>query len=129
MKVAIQKFSQTEDKTRSDVIDGVRSIGKGLVNLGLAVRDCDRRLDGRERKLFTDITSYFYEHSLQDSCYAVGLNVVVNGVDIYKQIDAAFTAYLAKEYEDFGRDVGAAFALTFIGNGVTSSDAACLRTM
>ena len=54
---------------------------------------------------------------------------MVNGVDIYKQIDAAFTAYLAKEYEDFGRDIGAAFALTFIGNGVTSSDASCLRTM
>jgi hypothetical protein len=46
----------------------------------------------------------------------MGKNVVVNGVDIYRELSAAYTNYLGAQYEDFGRDIGIALALVFIGS-------------
>lgn len=40
----------------------------------------------------------------------------VNGVDIYNDMNSAYTDYIAKEYEEFGKHLGAAMALTFIGS-------------
>lgn len=58
---------------------------------------------------------------------------MVNGIDIYHDLSAAYTNYLAKEYESFGKDIGAALALTFIGPAgvgkLTNEDAAKLQTM
>lgn len=55
---------------------------------------------------------------------------MVNGIDIYKELDAAYTAYLAKEYEDFGRDIGSATTLIFLGNStITGADASRLHNM
>lgn len=129
MGKAIKLWSESEGTGR-DVVTGVQAVGRGFLNLGLAVRDCDKRLEGRERKLFYDISKWFATCSVGGTCKAIGLNVMVNGVDIYKELDAAYTAYLAREFEDFGRDIGSAFAHTFIGNsGITSSDASRLRDM
>ena len=54
-------------------------------------------------------------------------------MDIYRELSAAYTAYYAKEFEVFGRDVGAALALTFIGPGgvakLDNDDAAALKGM
>lgn len=50
-----------------------------------------------------------------------GKNIVVNGVDIYKEMSAAYTNYSAKEFEGFGRDIGVALALIFIGATDSSS--------
>lgn len=46
-----------------------------------------------------------------------GDNIIVNGVEIYKEMSAAYTNYQAKEFEGFGRDIGVAMALVFIGAG------------
>jgi hypothetical protein len=40
----------------------------------------------------------------------------VNGVDIFNDMNSAYTDYYAKEYEEFGKHLGAAMALTFIGS-------------
>merc|ERR1719224_359718 len=52
--------------------------------------------------------------------YEMGANIVINGVDIYREMSAAYTSYLAKDFESFGRDIGVSLALIFIG----ASDAA-----
>lgn len=52
----------------------------------------------------------------RELAYQVGHNIMVNGVDIYKELSAAYTSYYAKEYEEFGKDVGIALALSFIGS-------------
>lgn len=46
-----------------------------------------------------------------------GKNMIVNGVDIYHEMSAAYTNYNAKEFEGFGKDIGIALALVFIGAG------------
>jgi hypothetical protein len=97
MKEAITKFSDPDaKKSVTDVISGVRSLGKGFAQLGDAVRSCDQKLEGRERALFSEICTYFQEKSYTDAAATATSNVMVNGIDIYRELDAAFTAYLAK---------------------------------
>jgi len=45
---------------------------------------------------------------------------MVNGVNIYQEMNAGYTNYLAKEYEAFGRDVGVALTMIFIGASNTA---------
>lgn len=52
----------------------------------------------------------------EDLAVEVGKNVVVNGVDIYRELSAAYTNYLGAQYEEFGRDIGVSLALVFIGS-------------
>lgn len=51
-----------------------------------------------------------------------GANVVLNGVEIYHEMTAAYTNYKLHEYEGFGRDIGVVLALAFIGAGTKTSD-------
>ena len=64
---------------------------------------------------------------------AVGSHILLGGVDIYREISAAYTNFFANEYEEFGRDIGAAFALVYIGpagvNKLTKEDQAKLKDM
>lgn len=47
--------------------------------------------------------------------YHVGKDILVNGVQIYGDINDAITQYNNKAYEPFGEDVGKALALTLLG--------------
>lgn len=51
----------------------------------------------------------------KELAYKIGTNIVVNGVDIYKEMNAAYTNYQTKNYEAFGKDIGVSLALVFIG--------------
>jgi hypothetical protein len=46
----------------------------------------------------------------------------LNGVEIYKEVSAAYTSYKVGEFEGFGRDIGVAMALVFIGACETECD-------
>jgi len=48
--------------------------------------------------------------------YHVGKDLVVNGVQIYKEISAAVTDYEASQYRTFGVDTGKALAMIFLGS-------------
>lgn len=48
-------------------------------------------------------------------------NLWVNGISIGKEMRAAYTNYKEKEYEGFGRDIGVALALVFVGSSETSA--------
>jgi hypothetical protein len=48
--------------------------------------------------------------------------MVVNGVEIYREMSAAYTNYNDKKFEGFGRDIGIAMALVFIGAGDSNID-------
>jgi hypothetical protein len=47
---------------------------------------------------------------------------MVNGVKIYLEMSAAYTAYNEGQYEQFGKDIGIAMALVFIGAGDSNID-------
>ena len=46
-------------------------------------------------------------------------NLWVNGIAIGREMSAAYTNYIEKEYEGFGRDIGVALALVFVGSSET----------
>jgi hypothetical protein len=51
----------------------------------------------------------------KELAYKIGANIMVNGVDVYREMSAAYTNYMGKEYEAFGKDIGISMTLIFIG--------------
>lgn len=78
-----------------------------------AIKHCDNEVTQREVKILTKMLENF--KNPKDLAYKIGTNIVINGVDIYQEMSAAYTNYLAKEYEGFGKDVGISLSLIFIG--------------
>ena len=52
----------------------------------------------------------------KDLVYQIGENLNVNGVDIFREMTAAYTNYKAEEYEAFGKDIGISLAMILIGS-------------
>merc|ERR1712046_90033 len=63
-------------------------------------------------KLETIIATYT---SLPAFAWHVGKSLLVNGVEIYHDIDSAITDYRASNWEKFGEDIGDASAKVFLG--------------
>ena len=51
-----------------------------------------------------------------------GNNIIVNGMEVYREMSAAYTNYMAGEFEAFGKDIGIALAMIFIGADSDSSN-------
>ena len=66
-------------------------------------------------ELFMEMTNRWTHASTADLSFEIGSIVLFNGVDIYRELSAAYTNFWAKEYENFGRGMGAAFAKVFLG--------------
>lgn len=66
-------------------------------------------------QLFEEMTSIFEDVSAKDIAIKTGSNLMVNGVNVFREFSAAYTNYFAKHYEQFGKDIGSALALVFIG--------------
>jgi hypothetical protein len=67
----------------------------------------------RELEIFEHMLAEFSDP--KSLAIKAGKNIVLNGVEIYKEISAAYTSYKVAEYENFGRDMGVAMALVLIG--------------
>lgn len=95
-------------------------VGSSLFDLGLAfsslyesVKKCDHSIKPRHLEILAKMSDAFKKP--EDLAVEMGKNVIVNGVDIYRELSAAYTNYLGKQYEAFGRDIGVSLALVFIG--------------
>ena len=99
-----------------DIVFGVQNLGKSFTDLGVIVNNCETEIqDSVEMDLFRKMTNMFMNTEIKDIALTVGKNIVVSGVDVYRELSAAYTNFFAKQYEQFGIDIGAAFALVFIG--------------
>ena len=67
------------------------------------------------------MTDTFKKASAKDIAMKTGKNLVFNGVDIFRELSAAYTNYVAQQYEQFGMSVGSALALVFIGEEILLS--------
>ena len=116
----------------NDIITGINALGDSFEILGKAVKSCDEKLtDSTEMEIFIEMTEKFADATAKDLTFKIGQNVMVNGVDIYRELSAAYTNFYAKEYESFGRSIGASMALTFIGDNkdLSKEDAKTLKDM
>ena len=133
LELAVGAFSK-ENVGISDIVNGVQGLGRSFEKLGGAVKECDQKLhNSREMEIFLEMTEKFTKTSAGDLVFEIGNNMYVHGVDIYRELSAAYTNYYAKEYEMFGRDIGSALALSFIGPAgsakLSNEDAAALKSM
>lgn len=99
-----------------DIVVGVNNLGKSFKTLANITNTCETDLkDSKEMEVFFEMVYTFENAEAKDIALTVGKNVFVSGVDIYRELSAAYTNFFAKQYHQFGIDIGAAFALVFIG--------------
>lgn len=111
-EAAIATFGK-ENVEMTDVMSSLTKIGMSVKKLSDAAKDCDNEITKKELDILTKMVGKF--SNPKEFAYEMGANIMVNGVDIYREMSAAYTNYLAKEYESFGRDIGVSLALIFIG--------------
>jgi len=104
----------------SGVTQGLFKIGDAVYSISKGVEGCDKDVSERELAILHDM----YETFKQPKALAqtAGQNIIVNGVEIYREMSAAYTNYSEKKFEGFGRDIGVAMALVFIGAGESTID-------
>ena len=112
IEFAIQTLGK-EGLEMQDVMISLQTLGITASKFIQAVRGCDSEVTNKEIEILTKMVDSFKEP--KTLAYKIGTNIVVNGVDIYKEMQAAYTSYLGKDYETFGRDVGVSMTLIFIG--------------
>ena len=113
------------------VKNGIKEIGTIVKSISTDIKDCQAGVKGAE-----DIIKMAenFENPWKFA-YHLAKDLLVNGVQIYHQIDDSIKAYDAGEIESFGEHVGEALALVLVGEveasgctvptGVTWEDGTC----
>jgi len=102
----------------ADELAGLKKIGAGVVEIKSALVDCkdivaDFETLGKMAAVYSNPWSFAYH---------VGKDLIVNGVTIYKDTEAAVTAFEAGSFEPMGEDIGNALAKLLIGGAVDSQE-------
>lgn len=100
-----------EKKDAKDVLEGIKLIGDAVSHIPSAITDCkgvvaDIQKIEKMAAIFASPTSFVYH---------VAHDLVVNGAQIYHEIDDSITQYHNQQYEKFGEDVGFALAKLVLG--------------
>jgi hypothetical protein len=109
---AIGDFSK-KDLEMADVMASLTRLGTSFHKLVNAIKNCDNEVTQEEVKILMKMLESFKDP--KELAYKIGANIAVNGVDIYREMSAAYTNYMGKEYEAFGKDIGISMTLIFIG--------------
>jgi len=112
LEEAVKEF---QDESVTGVSTALFKIGDAVSTVAKGIKDCDKDVSAREMQILGEMYDGF-KHP-KALAQRAGENIIVNGVEIYKEMSAAYTNYQAKEFEGFGRDIGIAMALVFIGAG------------
>ena len=108
VKSAIDDF---EEDTASGTAKGLKKLGEAVVVISHMMKDCAGVAADIERlekmaAIFSNPVSFAFH---------TGKDIVVNGVQIYDDIEGAISQYKSQSYEAFGEEVGSALALLILG--------------
>ena len=100
-----------EKKTPDATAEGIKLLGEAIVALKDDIKECKGVVADVEKleemaKIFANPLTFAYH---------VGKDLLVNGVQIYKEIDDSITQWKSQQYFFFGEDVGDALALLILG--------------
>jgi hypothetical protein len=112
VKDAETAITDFEKKDVSDIINGFKALADLVSKVKAGMSDCGH-LSGDMQKLETIIATFT---SLPAFAWHVGQSLLVNGIDIYRDINAGITDYRASNWEKFGEDIGEASAKIFLGS-------------
>jgi hypothetical protein len=116
VKSGIQHF---EKQTYEDTATGLLELGVAFADVSRGIIYCDPTITKREVEIIMRMINNFKDPA--SLSIAARKNLWVNGISIGREMSAAYTNYKEKEYEGFGRDVGVALALVFVGSSDSSS--------
>ena len=102
-------------ETASGLEAGIREIGDIAGTIADGLKDCAGGVTGVEN--LVHMAEGF--SSPWSFAYHVGKDLLVNGVEIYHEVDDAITQYDNGAYRAFGEDVGKALAQVFVGEAKT----------
>ena len=108
VEIAIADFKK---ENFNGVKKGIEEIGTIVKSISKDIKDCEAGVTGAEA-IITMAESFENPWSF---AYHLAKDLVVNGVQIYHQIDDSIKAYDAGEMESFGEHVGEALALVLVG--------------
>lgn len=104
-------FTDFKKRDVKDVIAGLEAVGAGIKAIEAGLQDCGHLKDDAAKietiiETFTSPTAFAYH---------VGKDLLVNGVDIYHEIDGAVTDYEKQDWFNFGTQIGMASVKIFLG--------------
>jgi hypothetical protein len=110
-KDAEEAVKDFESKDVSKIIDGVKKVADILSEVQKGMSDCSHLKADWEKlakmaAVFSSPTTFAYH---------VGKDLMVNGVDIFGEIQDAIAEYKQGNWEKFGVDIGEAVAKTILG--------------
>jgi len=100
-----------KSKDINDIIAGLKDIGDVLTKVEDALQSC-KSIEADLKKL-TEMAAYF--SSPEGAIIHIGKDIIVHGVDIIKEVNAAVKAFDDKKFYDFGYNVGKAGAQILLG--------------
>ena len=118
-------FGETEQAVKdfeaggaTNILAGLKEIGNVLQHVDVDMKDCSAAKEDWPRlealaKVFQSPKSFAYH---------VGKDILVNGKDIFHEIEASVSDYKAENWEQFGLDVGEAAAKTILGDEEEGDD-------
>lgn len=107
----VQAVELFEKKDAQSVLAGLKLLGEAIELIPDAMTQCQTAVEDAKR-LYEMIANF---KSPLSFAYHVGKDILVNGVQIYKEIDSAVTDYNSANWRQFGYDCGYALGLVLIG--------------
>lgn len=104
-------------KDLADVKKGLKELGQALEALPEAMEEC--KVSISEVQKIKDVLKTF--KSPISFAYHVGKDLVVNGVQIFEDIEEAIADYKLGEFKEMGQSVGKAMQRLIIGNNILIS--------
>jgi len=108
-EIAVQDF---EKKTASGMIDGLKEVAAMYKVIQAGMVDCSKSKEDWTK--FLEMISIF--DSPASFAYHVGKDLIVNGAEIYGEVNGAISDYHAGNWYNFGIELGEASAHTFLGD-------------
>ena len=104
-------FEDFSKKDLEDIIAGVKEVADLLQTVKVGMKDCsslkaDWQKLAQMVQIFDSPTSFAYH---------VGKDLMINGVEIYHEVETAITDYNNGDWSGFGYNIGEAAAKTILG--------------
>jgi len=109
VEVAISDFKK---KDAASVLAGLKELGSAVTLMKSELQYCEG-VKGDWEKLVKMVSIF---NSPASFVYHVGKDLILNGRQIYNDVDDSITKYDSKSYEAFGHDIGDALAKLLIGD-------------
>jgi len=109
METAVGKFETQKDE---EILAGLEIVSVAVTHtLPKAIRECGATYS----QVATILKALSAFASPETFAYHAGHDLLINGVDIFKAINAGIGSWKGQKYEDFGRSIGTALSLIILG--------------